>query len=461
MQTDSSDLHDDARVLIVDDDRAMAEMIADSLRTRGYDAGWQTDAETTLQAVRQHSYDLVITDLRLQGESGLQLCERIVASRPGVPVVLMTAFGTMDAAIAAIRAGAYDFINKPIDLQQLNLIVERAIRERRLQQEVRELRETVARIRPATELIGDSAAMMKVQQNIEQIAPSDATVLITGESGTGKELVARAIHKASGRTGRMVAVNCAALPATLLESELFGHVRGAFTDAKVSREGLFVQADGGTLHLDEIGEMPLEMQAKLLRVLQERSVRPIGGDREIQFNTRIVTATNRDIDTAVEEGRFREDLFYRINVVRIAVPALRSRGNDILALAQHFLSEFARRTDKPVRGISAAAAQKLLAYDWPGNVRELENGIERAVAMTRFEDIVVDDLPQRIATHQCQRIVIDGDDPEQMPTLEEVEGRYIRRVLTAVGGNKTQAARVLGLDRRTLYRRLDRLEIEL
>jgi two-component system response regulator HydG len=290
-----------------------------------------------------------------------------------------------------------------------------------------------------------------------RVIDGDAPVLITGESGTGKELVARAIHKRSERgEGPFIAVNCAAMPPNLLESELFGHVRGAFTDAKRSHDGLFVQASGGTLFLDEIGEMPLEMQPKLLRALEERSVRPIGGTQNVSFDTRIIAATNRDLETDVEDGRFREDLFYRIDVVRIHVPPLRSRGNDVLLLAQHFLERVASRAGKAVTGFTGAAAQRLLEYDWPGNVRELQNFIERAVTLTRFEEITVDDLPKKIRNYHASQMVIVGDDPEQLMSLEELERRYIQRVLKAVTGNKTQAARVLGLDRRTLYRKLKR-----
>ena len=281
-------------------------------------------------------------------------------------------------------------------------------------------------------------------------------MLISGESGTGKELVARAIHERSARKeAPFIAINCAAMPASLLESELFGHVKGAFTDAKRSRPGLFLQAAGGTLFLDEIGEMPLEMQAKLLRVLQERTVRPVGGDTEVPFSARLVTATNRDLEVEVEERRFREDLFYRVNVVHVSVPPLRARQGDVLELAHAFVRRIAARTSKVVEGISPEAAQRLIDYDWPGNVRELDNCIERAVALTRTAEIAVDDLPEKIRNHRSARIVIDGDDPAELITLAEMEHRYVYRVLAACGGNKTQAARVLGIDRRSLYRRLD------
>ncbi len=450
-----------ASVLIVDDDRAMCQLVQDVLSRNGYNVTAQLDAESALVSVDTSDFDVVITDIKLASTNGLELCRRVTEKRPDVPVVVFTAFGSMDTAVGAIRAGAYDYITKPVDLESLALTVRRAIAHRRLQQEVKELRRRVDEADQLDDLIGASAPMKNVYRMIQQLRDSDASVLITGESGTGKELVARALHRTSVRKdGPFVAINCAAVPQNLLESELFGHARGAFTDAKQSREGLFIQADNGTLFLDELGDMMLEMQSKLLRVLQERQVRPVGGNREIPFNTRILAATNRDLESEVELGEFRQDLYYRINVVRIHVPPLRSRGNDILLLAQHFIDAIRRRTGKEVAGISSDAAKKLLAYDWPGNVRELQNCVERAVALTRFEQIVVDDLPDKIRVYQSTELVIHGDDPEEFPTLEELERRYIRRVLEATRGNKTQASRILGMNRRTLYRRIERLGLE-
>jgi two-component system response regulator HydG len=294
---------------------------------------------------------------------------------------------------------------------------------------------------------------------VRRVSDSDATVLISGESGTGKELVARAVHRLSPRRNEpFVAVNCAAMPAPLLESELFGHVRGAFTDAKTARPGLFIQAGAGTIFLDEIGEMPPEMQVKLLRVLQERMIRPVGGDEEQPFRARVLAATNRNLEAEVEQRRFREDLFYRINVVTLHVPPLRARSGDILLLAQHFVRRIAQRIAKPVKGFSSAAARMLLDYDWPGNVRELENCIERAVALCRLDEVTVDDLPTKVQEFHVTRIVIPAGptaSPDAMITMEEMERRYVRQVLEAVRGNKTHAARILGIDRRSLYRRLE------
>ncbi|HEU0032607.1 MAG TPA: sigma 54-interacting transcriptional regulator [Kofleriaceae bacterium] len=299
--------------------------------------------------------------------------------------------------------------------------------------------------------------MREVEQLIERVAASDATVLVTGESGTGKELVARAIHARSPRRdGPLVTVNCAALPEALLESELFGHVKGAFTDARTARPGLFAQAAGGSLFLDEIGELPLALQPKLLRALQDRVVRPVGGDREVEVDVRIIAATNRELATLVAERAFREDLYYRLDVIRVELPPLRARDNDVLLLAQHFLVRSARRAHKAIDGFSPAAARQLLAYSWPGNVRELQNCIERAVALARYATISVEDLPDRVRAPATRPDPVASDDLADLPTMEEVERRYIARVMAAVGGNKASAARILGYDRTTLYRKLDR-----
>jgi two-component system response regulator HydG len=313
-------------------------------------------------------------------------------------------------------------------------------------------------VRGSDELVGTSAPMLDVRELVARVAATETTVLVTGESGTGKELVAKALHVASDRRdGPFVAINCAAMPENLLESELFGHVRGAFTDARSTRLGLLVKASRGTLFLDEIAEMPAGMQAKLLRALQERTVRPVGGDQEQPFSARIIAATNRDLEVEVEERRFREDLFYRINVVRIEVPPLRARGGDILLLAQHFLERYAAQSRRSVVGMTADAADRLASYSWPGNVRELQNCIERAVALAQSERIGATDLPSKIGDQRHGVIASEPNDPLELLSMEEVERRHIHRVLDAVGGNKTLAAQILGFDRRTLYRKLGRL----
>jgi DNA-binding NtrC family response regulator len=333
------------------------------------------------------------------------------------------------------------------------LTVARAVRTQHLQSEVVRLREALTEMPEGSRVIGDSPAIRRVNELVARVAKSDASVLICGETGTGKELVARQLHKQSGR-GPFVAINCAAVPPNLLESELFGHMRGAFTDAKLSRKGLFQEATGGTLFLDEVGEMPLEMQAKLLRALQERVVRPVGSDTEIPFDARIVTATHRDLEDDVAKRRFRQDLFYRINVVSINVPPLRERGSDVLKLASYFLQNSADRTAQQGRRLSPAVAERILVYDWPGNVRELENCIERAIALSRFEELTLEDLPERIRTYRPDHFVMTADDVEEIISLDELERRYIARALKLLNGNKARAAQLLGVDRRTLYRRL-------
>ena len=447
------------RVLLIDDDQSMCEMMARALEKRGYEVAWRTRGADALELVSEQDFDAVVTDLNLEKMSGLDICGHMTENRPDVPVIVVTAFGDMKSAIAAMRAGAYDFLNKPIEMEALGHAVDRAIRHRELQDEVKRLTEKLSRAEGVGDLVGHSPVMRKVYDLMHRVSGTDSSVLLTGESGTGKELVARALHSESHRSGKaFLALNCAAVPANLIESELFGHVRGAFTDAKTSRKGLFERANGGTVLLDEIGEMPMEMQPKLLRVLQERRLRPVGGSSEVSFDTRILSATNRDLESEVEEGRFREDLYYRLNVVEIHVPPLRARGNDILLLAQHFIDELSVRVGKAVQGISSEAARKLLDYDWPGNVRELENAMERAVTLTRFERITVEDLPERITSYESARINPVDFDAQQVLTLQELEKRYIERVLKAVGGNKTRAAKLLGLDRRTLYRKLERYE---
>jgi two-component system response regulator HydG len=387
--------------------------------------------------------------------SGLELCERVIVLRPDVPVVLITGHGSLETAMAAIRAGAYDFVTKPIESKTLGVVVSRAVQHRRLREQIKLLR--AARDAHQSLVVGGSAAMRKVADLIDRVGDSDASVLIHGETGTGKELVARAVHnKSKRRDGPFVAINCAAVPHSLLESELFGHARGAFTDAKATRMGLFQQANGGTLFLDEIGELPLDVQPKLLRALQERKVRPVGDNREIPYDARIVAATNRDLENEVHEKRFREDLYYRINVVKLEVPALRARGSDTLHLAHHFLKQFAERSGKSTLELSERAAERLMAYEWPGNVRELENCIEHAVALARFDQVTVEDLPEKLRGYLAGSFVATANDPTEIVTMEELEKRYLLRVFKLVGNNKSRAAEVLGIDRRTMYRKLER-----
>jgi DNA-binding NtrC family response regulator len=447
------------RVLLVDDDPSMLELLQARLTRRGFTVTSVTRPEAAVPLVLEQPFDVVLTDLNMQGLSGTELCERVVANLPDLPVVVVTAFGSMETAVAAIRAGAYDFITKPVEMDALVHTLTRAVQHSQLKGEVVRLKKVVTESQRLGGLLGSSPPMLKVYDLINRVADSDATVIIHGESGTGKELVARALHDKSRRaSGPFVAVNCAAMPEALLESELFGHARGAFTDAKTARAGLFAQANGGTLLLDEVGEMPLGLQPKLLRALQERQVRPVGGNHEVPFEVRLVAATHRDLEGMVEEQRFREDLYYRLNVVQLELPPLRARGGDCLLLAQHFIEHFAARANKRVTGLGEAVAERLMSYSWPGNVRELRNCIERAVAVTRTERLTVDDLPEKIRAYRASQVVVASLDPSELTTLEEVERRYILRVMEEVKGNKSLAAQILGLDRKTLYRKLDRFK---
>ena len=442
------------RVLIVDDEREMRELLRDALVPRGFEIEVAESYDTALERLAENTCDAVVADVQMRGQSGIALCEWLRANRPDVPSVVITGFGNLDTAIAAMRAGAHDFLPKPFEVEELAFRLEHALRHRRLLEEVKRLRESCGDAADP-ELLGESAAMRSLRQLVVRVAAADAPVLITGETGTGKELAARAVHRHGVRSGGpFVAINCAALPETLLESELFGHAKGAFTDAREARRGLFVQASGGTLVLDEIGELSSSLQPKLLRALQERRVRPVGAAAEERFDARVVAVTNRDLAAAVDEGRFREDLLFRLDVLRIDVPPLRARSGDVPLLAQHFARRIAARGGRPALGISRAAAEKLSEYPWPGNVRELENAIERAVALADHDQVLAEDLPERIRTHRRNDLLLASDDPTTLVPLELVERRYIARVLEATAGNKTLAARILGVDRKTLYRKL-------
>jgi two-component system response regulator HydG len=426
-----------AGVLVVDDDREMCELAQASLAPRGYPVVWRSSSEEALAELDSRDIAVLLADIHMDGMNGIELCRAALAKRPDLLVIMMTGFGSLEHAVSAMRAGAYDFITKPISMEAFALAVDRAMRHHAMSDELRRLRRRVD-AQELPNMIGSSACMRRVADIVTQVAETDTNVLITGESGTGKELIARALHERSGRRGPFLAINCAAVPENLLESELFGYTKGAFTDARTTRTGFFVEANQGTLFLDEIAEMPLGMQSKILRALQERTVRPLGSTQEIAFDARIITATNKDLETEVAEKRFR------------------ARGHDILVLAQHFLERAAARSNKPVTRIGRLVAEQLASYDWPGNVRELENCMERSVALARFDEITTEDLPAKIREFQSTEIAAIGDDPDQLPSMDLVEERYVRRVLAAVGGNKTLAARILGFDRRTLYRKLAR-----
>ena len=445
------------QLLLVDDDALVCKLLEARLGKRGFGVLWTTSAEAALQRLDGGEVEVIVSDVNLGGMSGLELCQRVAQSHPHIPVVVMTAHATLDTAVASIRAGAYDFVTKPVDMDVLVVALERALQHGRLRTEVAELRRTVADVAGFGEVLGTSTPMKRLYERLEGAAISDGAVLITGESGTGKELVARALHRGSRRRGEpFVALDCTTRPEALLESELFGLPHGTTGDPHAAREGVLQRASGGTLFLDEIGDLPASIQPKLLRALQERIARPLDSERVVPFDVRVVATTNRDIESAVEEGTFREDLYCWLNVVRIELPPLRARGADILLLAQRFLEHHAGRAKKAVTSLTSAAAARLLSYPWPGNVRELQNCMERAVALTVQERVDVDDLPEAVRTHHRSESSFGGDGASEFGTLEELERRYILKVMEAVGGHRTRAARILGLDRKTLYRKLGR-----
>ncbi|MCW8893931.1 MAG: sigma-54 dependent transcriptional regulator [Deltaproteobacteria bacterium] len=443
------------RILVIDDDRALCELLEEDLSRRGHRIWATLNVVDAREILHQQDIDIVLTDLNMPGTSGIDFCAEVHGNRPDLPVVIMTAFGSLETAIAALRAGAYDFVTKPVDLDLLSISLERALQHRQLQEKVRLLKDQVRRQQPDDDLLGDSPALATIKQQISRLADLNSSVLISGESGTGKELVARALHRQSYRSeGPFVAINCAALPENLLESELFGHARGAFTDARESRKGLFVEASGGTLLLDEIAELPLALQPKLLRVLEDHKVRPLGGSQEIECDVRVLAASHQNLEEVVRSRHFRSDLFYRLNVIELELPPLRDRGNDVLLLAQSFIRQLAQRFNKSVTGLAQPAAACLLAYPWPGNVRELRNVIERALILSHHDQLTMEDLPEQIKHPGGDPLPASLIDNGQILPLEQMERRYIHQVLEQLEGNRTLAARLLGVDRKTLYRKL-------
>jgi two-component system, NtrC family, response regulator AtoC len=440
-----------SRVLVVDDDYDCREVLQATLCDAGYEASTYECAEDALRALESEDFDVILADVMMPRVAGTDLCRHVAHNHPDVPVIMITAYGNTDIAVDSIRAGAFDFLTKPFDMAELKSTVARAVSMRGERQQVKRLYETRRALENFPEIIGSSAAMRSVIDQLPRIATSESTVLLTGESGTGKELIARALHvRSARRDGPFVAVNCAAVPADILESELFGRVRGAFTGATSAFSGVFREADGGTLFLDEIGAMPLELQPKLLRVLQERSIRPVGGEEERPFDARLVAATNRDLELGVRDGTFREDLLFRLGVLRIALPALRERGDDVLELAFYLIEKFGETMGKPGFVLTPESIAQFREYQWPGNVRELENCIQAALTFARGGAVHVEDLPTNVRSQRAR----SGSGESR--SLESVELQHILRVLDAVGGNKAAAARVLCIDRTTLYRKLER-----
>ena len=446
------------KILVVDDDADMRGLLSDVLESDGYRVGTAESGEKALQALAEEQYDLVLTDLRMKGMLGTALLSEIKHRYPDTGVILMTAFGTVETAIEAMKGGAMDYLIKPVKTDDVLRTAGRAAREVQLRREVTHLRREVYKEYSFHQILGKSRPMQEVFELIRRVADSPSNLLITGESGTGKELVAKAIHYNSDRRDRpFVAVNSAAIPEQLLESELFGHMRGAFTDAKADRPGLFEEAQKGTLFLDEISELPLMLQAKLLRAIQEREIRRVGSTKSIPVDVRIIAATNLNLADEVKAKHFREDLYYRLNVIEIRLPPLRDRRDDIPLLVENFLHKCAKANRKPLQGISESSLALLIDYSWPGNVRELENIIERAVTLARGEKIMPEDLPATVQGSRGDRRVLD-DAAERTLPLQEVEWEYIKKILEKTGGNKYQAAQALGIDRKTLYRKLAEME---
>jgi DNA-binding NtrC family response regulator len=444
------------KILVIDDDLEMCGLLSDVLKGEGFSVlavGESLEASRTL---KKEEFDVIITDLKMKGLKGLDLLGEAKKVAPLTPVIIITAFGTIESAIKAMKMGAYDYITKPFQMDEIVLTVKKALENRLLKKEVVRLKKEVESRYHFHQMIGKSPSMQKIYDLIQRISDSSGNVLITGESGTGKELVAKAIHYNGARKeGPFVAVNCAAIPETLLESELFGYKRGAFTDAKTDKKGLIFGATDGTLFLDEITEMSPMLQAKLLRVIEERGVRPLGDTNSYPIDVRIISASNRDIRSLIREGRFREDLYYRLKVIDIELPPLRERREDIPLLIQHFTGKFSDETKKKISGVSEEALKLLINYSWPGNVRELENVIQRAVTLTQYETIRPDDLPSSML-QEIKENVLDRGLREKY-SIDQLEKEYIRKILIEVGGNKSKAAEILGLDRKTLYRKLEEL----
>ena len=444
-------------VLVVEDEELMRTILRQLLTDSGYSVLTADSAETAFEIFSRNEVSVTLTDIKMAGKDGLHLLDQIKTLEPEAIVVVMTAYSSVDSAVAALRKGAYDYVTKPFVNEDLLQTLKNGVTQRQLFHENRVLRREISKQYNFSEIIGKSDAVQKVFALVNKVADTNASILIEGESGTGKELIARSLHFNSSRSDKpFLAVNCGALPESLLESELFGHTKGAFTGAITDKKGLFRSVNGGTLFLDEIGEMPLVLQVKLLRALQEHEVTPVGSSATQTFDARIIAATNKNLETEVAEGRFREDLFYRLNVVEITVPPLRSRRDDIPLLVKHFITKSTRGKDATEKFIAKAAISALISYDWPGNVRELENAIERAAILSSGE-IDLDSLPPKIALNAATSFDI-RDTEGIRPTLEEMERRYVLEVLNGVGDDKTHAANILGIDLSTLYRKLKRYD---
>ena len=445
-------------VLVVDDDHAHRTMLSTLISGWGYSVTEADDGSTAIEKVKETTFDLVLMDVRMVRVSGLEALETIKFYNPAIPVIIMTAYSSVENAVAALKQGAYDYLTKPLDFDKLKITITRAMEHTRLKEENRLLKESLGEHFNRQNIIGRSPAMVNLLETVAQVAPSEATVLITGDSGTGKELIAGAIHYNSSRKdGPFVKINCAAITETLLESELFGHEKGAFTGADRRKEGRFYQAHGGSLFLDEVSEMSLTMQVKLLRVLQEREFTRVGGEKPIQVDVRVIVATNKDLPELIRKGGFREDLYYRLNVVDLEIPSLKQRREDVPLLSHHFLQLFAKRNNKEIRGFTPQAMDHLIRYDWPGNVRELMNAIERAIVLSRSDYLSEKDfqiIAEPESTNNNKAADISSINIDGTASLEEVEKATILRTIEATKGNKSEAARRLGITRKTLHKKL-------
>ena len=444
-------------ILTIDDEENIRNGLADNFELEGYEVKQAASGEEGLKLIDEGGIDLVITDLRMDGISGSEVVKRVCGEHPGIPIIVLTGHGSIDDATAALKAGAFDFLTKPLDLDHLNKIVKNALQGKILAEQNRELQAKLLKSQNGDEMIGKSDSLTRVRQMISRAAPSRASVLITGESGVGKELVARAIHEQSDRAnGPFIVVHCAALNETLIESELFGFEKGSFTGAENLHKGRFELADGGTIFLDEIGEVNLATQVKLLRVLQEHKFERVGGEKSLEVDVRVVAATNRNLEEEVKAGKFREDLFYRLNVVRIEMPSLRERMDDIPLLMHSFLREFNIENKKNIKGFDKASKAAMIKYSWPGNIRELKNAVESAVVMCTGDEIKMEDLPRALRSQGEEKVIT-------IPvgiTMDEAEKIIIQENLAANKGNKSRTADILGIGRKTLHRKLEELNIE-
>lgn len=449
-----------ARILIVEDDREMSRFLSELLTEEGYEVEVVCDGPSAVERYKQKGFDLTITDLMMPRMKGTELVRHLREIDAEALILLITAFGSIENAVESMRAGAFDYLTKPFGTDEILLSIGRALEQRGLRIELQRLRREIQGRYGFENILGKSDPMRRIFEIVMHISDAPANVLITGESGTGKELIARAIHYHSGHArGPFIPINCAAIPENLLESELFGYLRGSFTDAKNDRKGLFQEASGGSLFLDEIGELPMNLQAKLLRVIDDKEVRPIGASRGERVEVRILAASNRDLDQLVGAGKFRQDLFYRLNVIRIDLPPLRQRSEDIPLLVEHFIQKFSEKTKRQVNGLSQEALAAFLNYPWPGNVRELEHAIERAILLGKGNLIDATDLPPQLLADSRKEVSLE-EAISNGYTLKDLEREYIKKVLETTKGNKTEAADILGVDRTTLYRKLQEARIK-